>query len=329
MKHTPKTLITLFGVLFSFTLSAQEDVSKLTKGDVTGDISSSYNTKLVGQQVENVGFEVKDVLFGYKTDVYDNFIAEVEFEVDHVLQGENAMYIRKAYGKYSVDVTDYYFGIIDLNHSTPQQLAWNKRYVYETFQKEYGLSMGQDIGVKVNHEFSKQLSVDACVSNSEGYQNLQSDLDFLYGAGITVTPTQEFLFRLYGDFSNLPNKPVSLSTFFSVTPHKGMTLNAEYFYRKNNRGFDNQNISGLSLFTDYEVNSRVTVYGRFDKIWSNVPEGYISPWNSEQDGNAALWGIEFEFTRNFQMALNYKAWIFDDQNFDNESVIGSYVRILF
>ena len=338
MKHYRLFLLLGTVLVSSWSTSlAQEQENFEPHGKVSATIYSDYSTSFTSEEVTSVGFNVERTYFGYTYFASENFFAEVKLDIsapNDVTSGslrKRVAHIRNAYGTFLIDnSTSISFGMVNLETSNIQEKMWGHRYLYKTFMDEHKFGHKTDLGIVLRHTVNEQLNVDIAVSNNEGYGSVQKDLDFLYGFGATITPTPEFTLRLYGDYSNLSNKPITLSSFISINPFESnWSWNAEYNYKINNNGIKDHNLAGLSLYTTYTFTNAVGVFARYDKLWSNVLDEDFDPWNHARDGNAIVGGVEYIPTSNLRVSLAYSGWIFDNSALEAKNKIGIYTEIKF
>lgn len=95
-------------------------------------------------------------------------------------------------------------GLVNLKQFSEQENFWGHRYVFKSFQEEYGIAFCEDIGVVAGYEFSPVISADIALTNGEGRKFKNMDNHYKYGAGVTVKPIDGLIFRLYGDIYNIP-----------------------------------------------------------------------------------------------------------------------------
>ncbi len=329
-------LLSCMCIAISISVFAQESDDFAPNGKLSATIFSNYHTQFTSEKVNSVGFNLERAYFGYAYNISKELSAEVKLDVgspNDVSAGtlkKRVAYVRNAYGTYKLDAsTKLSFGLVDIMTCKLQEDFWGYRYVYKTFQDEHKLGQKTDLGIILKHSVSEQLDFDIAVTNGEGYGSVQTDLDFLYGFGATIKPTSEFLIRVYGDYSSLSNTPINLNSLLSITPNDKISWNAEYVYSFNNKNIDKHDLAGFSLYTTYKIDEQIKVFARFDKLWSNVVENEIDPWNEAKDGNAIIGGLEYTPIKNLRISLNYAGWIFDNSSYKTKNRIGIYTEITF
>ena len=60
-----------------------------------------------------------------------------------------------------------------------------------------------DLGIVVDYKINDIVKVDFAVLNGEGYTNIQSDNSLKVTSGFTITPPNNFSFRIYSDITKL------------------------------------------------------------------------------------------------------------------------------
>lgn len=60
-------------------------------------------------------------------------------------------------------------GLVNLKQFSEQENFWGHRYVFKSFQEEYGFAFCEDIGIIAGYEFSPVVSVDIALTNGEGH----------------------------------------------------------------------------------------------------------------------------------------------------------------
>ena len=95
-------------------------------------------------------------------------------------------------------------GLVNLKQFSEQENFWGHRYVFKSFQEEYGIAFCRGYSVVAGYEFSPVISADIAFTNGEGRKFKNMDNHYKYGAGVTVKPIDGLIFRLYGDIYNIP-----------------------------------------------------------------------------------------------------------------------------
>jgi len=313
-------------------VTAQEAAEFVPSGKVSAKVYTNYTTEFTSENVESVGINLDRAYFGYAYNVSKEFSAEVKLDVgqESSLSAERVAYVKIAAGTYKFsNSTKLDFGLIGLNGFSLQEKAWGYRYIYKAFQDKHKFGNSADLGLLLHHTVSEQIDVDVTIANGEGYKHIQEDLDFLYGFGATIKPTKELTFRLYGDFTTSPNQPSTIASLISIQATEDFRFSAEYDYKMNFKGNLDEDLAGISISTSYDIDKKVSVFARYDKLWSNVMDGDVDPWNASKDGNAVITGLQYVPTKNLKVALNYSGWIYDNKNINTDNIVGVYTEIKF
>ncbi len=310
-----KYLIINYLLLFSSLLFAQDEIPKpfIPGGDPIITIFANVHSGLTGTD-RSKAFEVRRAYLGYKYRLSEHFATEIKLDIGSPEEiSEYARLLRYAYFK----TAGLYWekknwtvkgGIIDTEHYRRQEKYWKHRYIYKSLQDEHRFGPKADLGITVIYAPLKSLAFDASVMNGEGYQNLQADNSFKYSAAVSYFPIAPLQLRVYYDFIDQEYIQSTLSTFAGYS-HKKITAGAEYNW-KGNRDFErDHNQHGLSFYLALDVSQRFELFGRYDRLSSNIPADYTQPWNLVSDGSAIIAGIQFQPIDQVRLALNYQDWV--------------------
>ena len=77
-------------------------------------------------------------------------------------------------------------GLVNLKQFSEQENFWGHRYIFKSFQEEYGIAFCEDIGIVAGYEFSPVISADMALTNGEGRKFKNMDNNYKYGAGLTL-----------------------------------------------------------------------------------------------------------------------------------------------
>jgi hypothetical protein len=159
------------------------------------------------------------------------------------------------------------------------------------------------------------------VTNGEGYSSIQMDDVFKYSIGSTLKYPRNLTARIVYDFTY---SNINESTWLAFTSwqHKSRwNLAAEAVVRKNSGWIENHNILGLSFYGKYNITPKYQLFGRYDRISSNIVNGESTPWHLSEDGSAIKTGVQFTPVKNIKMALNYHDWVPWAANRENRAFI--------
>lgn len=292
-------------------------------GKVYGKIFSNFHAGLNSNN-NSTGFEISRAYFGYRSSLGNGFEADIKLDIgspEDVSQYSlirRYAYFKNAYVKYSHAKLQAYFGIIDLLHFKDQEKYWGHRYIEKSFADRYRFGNSADLGTQVRYKWSERVSADLTFMNGEGYSKLQTDNTFKAGAGFSVHPVKILLLRVYADASVKNSVSQTAMVFFAGAKITDKAVAGVEFNNELNSGHDKgYDRFGYSLFCSYWFTKKWQVFGRYDKVFSNKPDGAENPWNLSKDGSSIIGGLEFSPVKNVKFALNYQDWFPYAQNEPN------------
>jgi opacity protein-like surface antigen len=215
-------------------------------------------------------------------------------------------YFREASISYSNDKLKLSLGITGTRLFDFQQKFWGKRYIANTYQSLNGYGFVADLGLAVDYRFSDILKADVTIMNGEGYSNVQLDNSIKTSLGLNITPSKEVAIRIYSDIMRLNG--VWQQTFIGFIGFKNelLTIGAEATYKSNLDAVAGHHAWGISGTGALCVAKNTEVFIRYDYSTSTFPAGDILPWNYQKDGVFLVTGLQYSFTQNIKLALNYQ-----------------------
>lgn len=277
-------------VLFITSLFIGFEVCSAQKAEQTFPITGKpiltvfTNYKAGLGNVNNVsGFNLDRAFVGYEGFFAKGFSAKVVMNVETQSDDNGNTKFNGYLKNAQVDWRGYGFfvsaGLVNLKQFSEQENFWGHRYVFKSFQEEYGIAFCEDIGVVAGYEFSPVISADIAFTNGEGRKFKNMDNRYKYGAGITLKPLKGLILRLYGDIYDIPkylednmvkrDKQYSIASFAGYA-NKYFSIGAEY-NRVFNYKFDSkQDANGYSAYTTINITPKMHIYGRFDYL---IPPG--------------------------------------------------------
>lgn len=260
------------------------------------------------------GFNLDRAFVGYEGYFAKGFSAKVVMNVE-TQRDENGNTKFNGYLKNAqVDWKGYGFsvsvGLVNLKQFSEQENFWGHRYVFKSFQEEYGIAFCEDIGLIAGYEFSPIISADIALTNGEGRRFTNMDNHYRYGTGVTVKPTEGLIFRLYGDVYNIPKFLIdgdiiqkdqySIATFVGYR-NRYFSVGAEY-NRVFNYTFDSQlDVNGYSVYTTINITPQLHIYGRFDYFDT------VGNRQSNEDRQAIILGLEYAPIKQISISPNYQS----------------------
>lgn len=266
--------------------------------------------------VNNVsGFNLDRAFVGYEGFFAKGFSAKVVMNVETQSDDNGNTKFNGYLKNAQVDWRGYGFfvsaGLVNLKQFSEQENFWGHRYVFKSFQEEYGIAFCEDIGVVAGYEFSPVISADIAFTNGEGRKFKNMDNRYKYGAGITLKPLKGLILRLYGDIYDIPkylednmvkrDKQYSIASFAGYA-NKYFSIGVEY-NRVFNYKFDSkQDANGYSAYTTINITPKMHIYGRFDYFDTAGNMKY------DNEGHAIICGFEYSPIKQIRISPNYQSW---------------------
>jgi hypothetical protein len=215
-------------------------------------------------------------------------------------------YFREASLSYTNNNLVIIFGITGTRIFNFQQTFWGKRYIANTYQQLNGYGFVADLGVLADYKFSDKIRGDISVTNGEGYSEIQLDNSVKTSFGLTITPDKQFAIRLYGDI----NKPFGVWQYtlvgFTGFKNKLITFGAEVSYKSNLNQIVGHNVWGLSGTGGINITEKIELFSRYDYSTSIILPGESRKWNYINDKTFAVVGLQYTFSPNVKLALDFQ-----------------------
>jgi len=329
MKKIYLSLIVLFGMGYSVSAQTADTAAPafVPNGKPIVTIFSDFTNTTTNSKTNNA-FEITRAYFGYGYNFSTDFSSKIVFDVaNNAAAGTTApgvsaftVFLKNAYGEYNHGMVTADLGMVGENMFGLQESIWGKRYIYKSFQDQYGFGNSADLGAKVKLQFIPEVALDLEVLNGEGYKKVQADSTFKFAAGLTVQPIKNLFARIYYDnmanqsFATTKVAQSSLNFFVGYKSEQG-TLAAEYNTQSGHANVKGDNWSGLSVYGTLPIVKMISVYARFDDLSSDKiskTTGTVTtdlPWNSGKtgtDGQVYMVGIEFAPVKGIQITPNFR-----------------------
>jgi opacity protein-like surface antigen len=278
-------------------------------------------------------FEVTRAYLGYEFKMSKYFSSKIQIDIgspNDVSQYSllrRFAYFKDAYLQYSQGKITVRFGIIPLQAFRLQEQVWGHRYIAKTIMDEHGMASSADIGTSANYAISKVFEMDLTLVNGEGFSSPQTDNSFKTGLGLNIKPVKNLTVRFYGDFVEKETRQFTLVNFVAYQIDKKLAAGIEYDFKFNDKYEEDHNREAFSAFLSYDFNEKFQVFGRYDKIISNITETEDAPWNLDKDGSSIIGGIQYSPISKVKIALNYQDWFPYAKNLENQSSI--YLNLEF
>ncbi len=307
-------------------ISAQEEKQPFDRGEPIGVVFADFYTG-INQGNNPSAFEVTRAYLGYRFDLNEHFSTKIQLDIgspEDVSQYSllrRFAYFKDAYLQYQKGKLTARFGIIPLQQFKLQERIWGHRYIYKSLMDEHGLGSSADLGASLNFDAFRFLKLDFTLMNGEGYTNLQADYSYKAGLGATITPWKGLILRWYADMIEKRERLLTIVNFIGYRFDEKLLAGIEYDL-KYNAGFEkDHNREAFSAYLTYNINEQWQVFGRYDKVISNVIPYDDNPWNLNKDGSAMIAGVQYQPIEKVKLALNYQDWVPYAANVENTAFI--------
>ena len=186
-------------------------------------------------------------------------------------------------------------GLIPTTQFNYQENFWGYRYVYNSFQDQYGFGSSADLGISAAYKAADWFSADAIIVNGEGYKKVQMGKGLCYGVGATLTPVKGLQVRLYGglnDDASAADADQWNAAAFVGYKAKAFSVGAEYNYM--DKAGNEQN--GYSVYTTVNVSDEAAVYARWDDLFAG----------NTATSAVAIMGAQFKVGKYVKIAPNVR-----------------------
>ena len=124
-------------------------------------------------------------------------------------------------------------GMIPTKQFKVQEEFWGYRYIFKSFQDEYKFNGSADLGMSVDYQLMKNISVDFIIQNGECYKHIKSTGHFREGLGIGFSPVKSLLLRVYTDVTSRGgNNRISYTGFVGYKYRERFKIAVEYLLQK-------------------------------------------------------------------------------------------------
>ena len=320
MKKIYFSLIALLGMsslLMAQTAQTGDDTFKPSGKPIVTLFSDFSNINYNGKS--NNAFEVTRAYFGYGYNFSTDFSGRIVFDVaNNAAAGTTApgvsaftAFLKNAYAEYSHGIVKADLGMVGENMFDLQETVWGKRYIYKSFQDQYGFGSSADLGAKVKLQFIPEVSLDLEVLNGEGYKKVQADSTLQFAAGVTLQPIKNLYIRGYYDYmanQSYATAKVAQSSFNVFVGYKSEqgSLGAEYNTQNGNKFVKGGNWSGLSVYGTLPIVKKLNVFARFDDLSSDKIGAATQGWDTGNDGQVYMGGVEYTPVKGIMISPNIR-----------------------
>lgn len=334
-------------------------------GRIYADFSRTLNQPESGKLYNKSlsGFELKRAYFGYTYQFAPVWSGRVLLDLTNdAANVDRAVYVKNAYAQYKKGDLTAYFGIHDTQNFKYFDKIFGKRYLQNPYYDQFKYYTSADLGVSAEYTFGNYV-VDLSVYNGEGFRKVQGDNAYRSGLGITGKfVDKKLIARLFADYLSKDYQQSSLEAYLSyqvadkftvgvdaifqyhpdyaaislTTPITGKTdaadkvtgtvdtKNATYSALK----AQDKNHYGASFFASYYINKTWNVFGRFDySEATSLDAGNSYAKKNFLTGNQLIAGVEYVYSKNLRVALDYQGFNSDLGGATGELVSKAFVHV--
>lgn len=302
-------IILLLGAEICSAQKAEQDFS----GKAILTLFTNYKAGL-GEKKDVSGFNIDRAFIGYEGFLPKGFSAKVVMNTETVDDGEGNIKFNAYLKNAQVDWRGNGFflsaGLVNLRQFSEQENFWGHRYVFKSFQEQYGITFCEDIGILAGYSFSPVISADLAFTNGEGRRFKNMDNRYKYGAGVTVKPLEGLILRIYGDIHDVPeyledsslqqDKQYSIAAFAGYG-NKYFSVGAEYNRVYNYKFGPGTDANGYSAYVTVNILPGMHLYGRFD-MFENAGKTDLPG-----EGHAIVAGFEYSPIRQIRISPNFQS----------------------
>lgn len=291
------------------TLSAQTTNEFKPSGKPEVLIFTNFNSSF--SNGENVSkFEVTRAYFGYGYNFSPTLSGRLMMDVGNPGVGKFQMtaLLKYAYVQYQKEKLTVKFGMIGTNGYDIQEKFWGYRYIYKSFQDEYGMGPSADLGLSAAYKFNQVIGADVIIQNGEGYKTLDNDSALKAGVGLTIHPVKSITLRGYYDTMKKDKANQQTTALMAGYANKYFSLGAEYNNQVDNSLKEGQDFSGYSVYGTCFVNSKINLFARYDYLNSENKIILTNPWNYSKDGQIMMLGFEYRPVKGIKISPNFQRW---------------------
>jgi len=336
-----KTLLGIFLISQINLINAQTDTSGYKPtGIFFGKFYFNYHLHLNDTAKSNGVFESTRCLAGYDYSINPKLDAVLAIDVASTSTSAYTLIVKCAYVNWEVlKPLKLMIGIFDMTQFNTQEKHWGYRHVLKSFQDEYGFGASNDAGINAELTFNKKIKANLFVVNGEGNKKLQDEFGMhRFGANVVVKPINGLTLKVAGDMNPCKYGKFEYewgvhdtSTIYLYSAFAGykfkekFSVGAEFNQLLNGVKYtltaQDYNLQGISLYATYFINKKWEIFARYDHLESNRPGLAALPWNVAFDGDLYLGGIQYTHVKGFNIALNYRSWLYRDKTQKENSFI--------
>lgn len=305
-----KKILPLLLLTILFEQAASSQTTEIS-GKPIAEIYTDFHLNL-NDTAKTTGFGLNRAYLGYNFLPAGNFSGSIIVNIgspDDLPEGathRRYAYFREASLSWTNEKINVSFGITGTRIQNYQQKFWGKRYIANNYQTLNGYGFIADLGIVMDYKINDILTADISIMNGEGYSELQLDNGVKTAAGLTITPSRQLAFRLYGDIDKSEGVWQSTLVVFGGFKNELVTIGGEVNFKSNLDMIGGHNACGFSGTGAISVTKKSELFVRYDYSTSVLVPGETMQWNYKKDGSFLIAGVQHTFSQNVKLALDYQ-----------------------
>jgi hypothetical protein len=299
-------IVFVFLSALSKTGSAQ---TSTPSGKPVMQIITDYHLSL-NDTAKTSGFGISRAYFGYSYQADPNFSCSIVLNVGtpedlpKPSTPRRYAFFREASVTYSKDRLHISFGITTTRHFDLLQKFWGKRFICNEFEIRNKYGNIADLGVVADYMLSEKVSLDAALTNGEGYSQVQLDNGIKAAAGVTYRPDHHYVFRFYNDLNRNLGILQYTASLFAGVDNSFTNLGASFHYKSNYDNIQGHDAWGISATGALKLSRNFEIIGRYDFSGSLRVPGDSRAWNYLMDSNLVIVGLQKNVSENCKLAID-------------------------
>jgi len=327
---------TFFTLVYTFSGKAQDEFKPGGRG--TGTLFFNFHHDFSKEAQQKNAFEIERAYLGYNYEFSRSISTSIVLDIGHDGNAYTAFAKNAELDWQIIPKLIFTAGIFTLKQFDTQERFWGYRYIMKSFDDQHGLGSSADLGVNIEFPLNEMITINTFILNGEGYQSLQ-DIDgtLRIGGNIIFKPLKGLMAKFYYDRMAgtdivLPEDTTAIS---NVSVFVGYELTGKFRlgieYNKMDDGKNYKTyangyvLGGTSVYGTYIISPKLEFLARYDILKSNRVDNTTEVWNLSGDGSLLLGGIQYKPVKGVNLALNYRAWLYDKSGSPTDSEI--YINI--
>lgn len=320
--------IILFTTVINMSYAQETKEEFKPSGQAHFTVFWNYHADLTKDATKTSAFELNRSYLGYKYAFSDKISAKITFDVGSDDGSAYTAFLKVAQLDWKVaSGVNLSMGLIGLKQHSDQEKFWGYRYMFKSFQDQYGFSTSADLGVNAEFSLAKNLKANLSITNGEGYKKLQDvDGKQKIGGNLVFTPIKGLTTKVYFDSQPaIDADNITTMALFAGYKAEKWRLGAEYNTQSNATKYaspaEGKDLDGFSFYSTYVISKKVEIFGRYDQLGSNMLAGDTQDWNFDKDGSQIIFGVQVAPVKGLKFALNYQGYTFDNSALNTKSLV--------